>query len=336
MIQLALLAYAAKKLGNNRLVAISRTAAYVGVVLIGAGGIGMHKARAAVAENGIKLGDDLAAMLPLLKDGSTLNVNGQRVHFASARTLEGTHAVLDKFQSSCESGEPGSVPVWNALPDPTDPTEGKKLADINKLPVLRNEQGQKGFIVCMIPSQKQTADGFKASLIAFMEHHASLQLGKLRYAKVEEDATGSNVVTVWTDENFDIAAFVPADASQDTQGIDPGIMSRPEKSTRLLSGIVENLPYKVFLYQTSETPKEAIDAYDTQMIAKNWVSVTAPQMAGTPHEGFEAHAYMRDGFVGYVTTSKGPTGQTIIGVGETAGMQQPDKNSMTVKDSDGF
>ncbi|MGH7284473.1 MAG: hypothetical protein ACRELY_23360, partial [Polyangiaceae bacterium] len=113
------------------------------------------------------------------------------------------------------------------------------------------------------------------------------------------------------------------------------IMLRPNDSVRMMSGTVEQLPYKVFLYDTKLSPKEAIDGYDAQMIAQGWVSLQLPQSMGVPHEGFELRSYMKNGFVGYVTTSKSPTGTTTVGVGETASLPLS-KEAPKPSDADGF
>ncbi|MEO7109434.1 MAG: hypothetical protein ABI183_03255, partial [Polyangiaceae bacterium] len=74
MIQIALIAYAARKLGASRLYGVARVVAYSGVVAVAVGAFGMHKARAAAAETGLRIGDDLAAVAPMLQGANTLNV----------------------------------------------------------------------------------------------------------------------------------------------------------------------------------------------------------------------------------------------------------------------
>jgi hypothetical protein len=330
MLQIALVAYAARKLGTSRFFGVARVAAYGGVVAVAVGGFGMHKARAAAAETGLRIGDDLAAVAPMLQGANTLNVNGQRVHFGAAATLDGAKVVLDKFEASCQTGAGGNAAVWEAIPNPEDIKDAK----IEKMPIFRSEKGPNGFIACLVPVKGQDPTAFMASVKNFFDNHASLQIGKLRYANVHESATGSTVTTVWTDDNFDLAALIP-DGSHDSPGIDPAVMMRPDNTVRMLSGVAEGMPYKAFLYESKQSPKEALDSYETKMIAAGWVSIAVPQMAVTRHDGFEAHSYMRNGFIGYLTASKSPTGSTLIGIGETAS-PAPDKKSSTMVDSDGF
>jgi len=332
MIQIALMALAAKKLGTHRIAGIARTSAYCGVVMVAAGTLGMHKARAAAVETGFRVGEDLAAVAPMLEGASTLNVNGQRIHFAASTTLDGASVVLDKFQKSCQIGEGGDAPVWSSVP--TDEQMKATGGTIKKMPVIREDKPQGGFIACLVSSDPMSMNTLKSQITGFVKNHSALQIGKLRYATVHESPTGSSVITVWSDENFDLAALIP-DPKQDKPGTDPAIMMRPDQSTRMLSGLVESMPYKVFLYESKQSPKEAIDAYDTKMMATGWAAVTAPQMVTAPHEGFEARSYIRDGFIGYVTTSVGPTGGTLIGLGETASPTL-DKHEKVVGDADGF
>ncbi|MGH7284077.1 MAG: hypothetical protein ACRELY_21330, partial [Polyangiaceae bacterium] len=225
MIQLALMAVAANKIGLHRIKAVGRVLAYTTGVTLVIGAIGVHKARAAVAETGFQVGQDLAAVAPFLKNTSTINVNGQRVHFSSAESLEGTTAILDKFQATCQQAGAADAAVWTNLP--TTPEDIKALKaehKLDKMPVLRQEQGRNGYIACLVPTKTMTADAFRAATRSFLEDHKSLQLGRLRYATVKESPTGSSVITVWTDEDFDLGALIPDPDHDKAGGVDPQIM----------------------------------------------------------------------------------------------------------------
>lgn len=334
MIQFALMAVAAKRLGFERVKAVGRVVAYSTGVAILFGAVGAHKARAAMTETGYQVGQDLAAVAPFLNNQSTINVNGQRVHFSAAATNEGVTAVLDKFQATCQQAGGADATVWSSLPTTPEDIKALHADKLTQMPVLRQQQGSKGFVVCLVPTTSMTAESFRAATVGFIHDHKSLQLGRLRYATVNESPTGSSVVTVWTDENFDLGALVP-DPDHDKPGVDPEVMLRPSDAVRMMSGTVEQLPYKVFLYDTKLSPKEAIDSYETKMIAQGWASIQVPQSMAMPHDGFELRSYMKDGFVGYVTASKSPKGTTIVGVGETAKLP-PAGGSSKLSDADGF
>lgn len=319
MIQLALVAVLAKKVGTKRLHAIGRTTVYTGAVLFLLGAVGLHKARAAVAEKGLQFGDDMAALGPLLQDVKTLDVNGQVVHVSTASTLEGTKAVLDRFEASCEKGQGGGAPVWNSIPETKDVVNSGTA--LTKIPIFRTQSGERGMIACLVPTtDAKTRD---ASIRRYLAGDTdTLSAGKLRYAHVSGGATGTSVITMWTDEAFDIGALMP-DPDHDKPGSDPGVMLRPADAHRMLTSKAEGLPYQIYAYQTKQSPKEAIDSYDKEMIANGWVTIGLPQMAVVPHEGAEAHAYMRNGFIGYTTAATGVDGMTFIGVAETAKLPKP-------------
>lgn len=334
MIPIALIAIATKRLGLERIKAAARVTAYATCVTAVIGLVGVQKARASINETGLLVGQDLIGVAPLLQDGSTFNVNGQRVHFATAHSMDGKSAILDKFQASCEAAEGGDAAVWSHIPDTSEEVNALHADKLSKMPVLRQEAGRRGFVACLVSTEASTPESLRKAAADFLKNRQKLELGRLRYATVEENATGSTVMTVWTDENFDIGALMP-DPARDKPGFDPLVMQRPPNVVRVLSGAVESLPYKVFLYESKQSPTDAMDAYDRQMFAAGWVSIQPPQAMGVPHEGFEAHAYMRNGFIGYMTASKSPQGGTLVGVGETAG-QPLDKEHNTRSDADGF
>lgn len=335
MFQIALLAVAANKVGLQRVKGAARVAAYVGGLAFVGMAVGVHQAHAAIDNAGLRVGSDLAEVAPLLQGGSTIAVNGQRVHMGTAHSLEGKKAILDKFEAACQAGNGADkAPVWTSIPDNPEDIAKMNAGKLNKLPVLRQEEGNGGYIACLVPLESMTTDSFKQQVKDFVEKHASLKVGKLRYATVQEKPEGSSVISVWTDENFDLSALLP-NGDHDTPGFDPLIMQRPPSTVRMLSGAVEQLPYKVFLYSSKQSPTDLIGAYDKQMFAAGWVSVQPPQSMGVPHQGFEARAYMRDGFVGYLTASTSPKGDTLVGVAETAG-EPPATQRKTPGDADGF
>ncbi|MEO8801369.1 MAG: hypothetical protein ABI551_25995 [Polyangiaceae bacterium] len=338
MIGFAVYAVLSKKLGPSRMKGIARVTVYGGVIAVTVGAIGIHKARAAVDQAGLHIGEDLSAVAPLLRNGNTFVVNGQELHMAAAESLDGVSGILDKFQSSCEAAEGGDAPVWTNIPTMmtiSSPTASAAAANITKMPIYRSEQGNRGFVACIIPPTGSTPQNIVASFRHFMKDGGSLLVGRLRYATVSTKATGSSVITAWTDENFDLGALLP-DGKQDKPGEDPGVMLRPDGTHRMLSGRVLNLPYRVFAYQTSGSAAAAMNAYDQKMFAAGWISIQTPQAAIVPHEGFEAHAFMRDGFIGYATASAGPQGQTVMGIAETATRPAQDTPRGATKDSDGF
>ena len=337
MFYIALLALAAKKFGTPRFLGAVRVTAYVGGISLILGAVSIHKAHAALNEKGMEFGEGMLSLASTMKDPHTFRLNGQAVHTNAATSLEGVSGVLDKYEANCKASAGGDVPVWDQIPDTTKmpPKDLKMLV----MPILRQTVGKKGMIACFVPNDPaapHTARAMQEAIQDFEETGNLNALGKFRYAYVRETPTGSTVFTVWTDGNFNLKALMPP-PGQDAEGSDPVVMMRPQQASRTFTGTVDGMPYRVYGYRTSESPKQAIDEYDAQMESAGWLSVANPIFEGSPHEGTEGRSFISDskGFAGVVSAIKSPDGDTMVGIAEvTDGVvhsptQQP-------KDSDGF
>jgi hypothetical protein len=338
MFYLALLAFAAKKVGTPRLLGVARVTAYAGGISILLGAVGIHKARAALNEKGMEFGEDMMSLSSMLKDPHTFRLNGQAVHTSTATTLEGINSVLDKYEANCESSLGGNAPVWEGIPD-TSKGPPKDAKPLSVMPIMRQSVGNKGMIACFLPNDPLAPHSERAlqeAIHDFEETGNLSAVGRFRYAYVKESATGSTVFTVWTDGDFSLKALMPP-RGQDAQGTDPVVMMRPTKSERIFTGTVDGIGYRVYGYRTKESPKEAIDAYDAQMEGAGWLSVTNPIFEGMPHEGNEGRSFINQaqGFAGVASAIKTPEGDTMIGIAEVSdGVVHPP--TQQPKDSDGF
>ncbi len=343
MFQLILFAAMAKKLGASRLQGAIRVAGYTAAVTLVVGTVSVHKARAAFEEKSMDIGADMASLGSLIGDAHTFTLNGQRIHMGTATTLEGIDAVADKFESSCKTAEGGDVPVWDSIPDIANQPEAAKAkaANLSSIPILRHKEGNKETVVCFVPSAASTPHSVRAVAAAvdsFEQTGHLSAVGKMRYAYITTNATGTSVATIWTDEEFDITALVPKPgANADTPGSDPALMARPEQSQRLLTGTVDGMPYRIFAYNVQGTPQSAIASYDDQMIKKGWMSLNDPSYENAPHEDAEIRGYMvRDGRQGYVVAFSDSEHHTLMGVVEVGPEGMAKLPTKPAADADGF
>jgi hypothetical protein len=338
MLQIALFAYAAKKLGSSKLHGALRVAAYAGGLTLVLGGVGAHKARAALNQKGLEFGEDIASLSSMMKDAHTFRLNGQTIHTNSGTSLEGMTALLDKFEAQCKASTGASPPVWNGLPEVTSEPP-KNHATLTMMPILRQETGRKGMVACFVPSDssgEHTERAFAAALKEFQDTGNFAALGAFHYAYVKESTTGSMVITVSTDGDFNVNALLPVEGG-DTAGADPAVLMRPGNANRVFTGTIDGMPYRVYGYTTHATAKQAIDAYDAQMEKAGWLSVNHPLFEDSQHQGNEGHAYISDtkGFGGVVSAIDSPNGLTVVGVAEvTDGVIHPPTAKPT--DADGI
>lgn len=337
MFYVALYALAAKKFGGARVSGALRVAAYTTAVTVAFGAIGAHKARAAVAEKGLEFGEDMASLASMVKGGNTFRLNDQVIHTSNTDSLEGMKAILDKYETVCRANGGADAPVWKGLPDTTGepPKDGGGLT---MMPILREESHGKGMVACFVPDQSRehSERSLQAALQEFQDTGNLGAVGRFRYAYVREGATGCNITTVWTDGSFNVKALMPEDG-QDARGADPTMMKRPEKVSRMFTGTVDGLPYRVYGYRSKEDPKTVIDAYDHQMEGAGWLSVSNPIFEGMPHEGSEGRSYIQSdkGVGGVISAIRSPEGDTMVGVAEvTDGVIHPP--TAQAQDSDMF
>jgi hypothetical protein len=342
MFHLALIAIATKKYGSVKVRGVGRVLAYSAGLSLVIGAVGIHKARAEVGEQGLKFGEDMVSLAPMMQDVKTFHLNGQVVHTAATTSLEGVNAVLDKYEASCKSALGQDAPVWDSLPDTSkEPTSKQREAGmmLSTVPIIRQVNHDKGMIACFVPtkdSPTHTKRALGEALADFQKTGNFSAIGKFRYAYVKESATGSMIITVWSDGDFSVKALMP-EPGQDAQGEDPTVMMRPEQGQRMFTGTVDALPYKVYAYRSKLAPAAAIQAYDDAMEKAGWMSVKNPVFEGMPHVGSEGRAYIHSdkGVAGVVSATLGPDGTTTIGIAEvTSGkIQTPIQGP---KDSDGF
>jgi hypothetical protein len=338
MLNFALYTLAARKIGGSRLHGALRVTAYATGLTLVLGAVGAHKARAALGEKGLEFGEDVASFSSMMKDAHTFRLNGQTIHTNSATTLEGVTTVLDRYEGICKSATGGDTPVWTTLPVMTDEPP-KKPAKLSTMPILRQQVGEKGMIACFVPrdsSGQHSQRAFSEALKEFKETGNFSAIGMFRYAYVRGSNTGSMVITVSTDANFNVKALMP-EAGKDTQGSDPSVMIRPDHADRLFTGTIDGLPYKVYAYRTHDSVSQVIGDYDAKMEKAGWLSVNNPIFEGGPHEGNDGHAYINGdkGFAGVVSAMGGANGDTMVGIAEVTDGKIQAPTSLP-KDADGF
>lgn len=340
MYYLALLGFAAaKKIGTPRLKGVLRVAGYTTGISLVMGAFCVHKARADLNEKGMQFGENMASIAGLIQDSHTFRLNNQEVHTSVASTLDGVTTVLDKYEANCQAALGGQAPVWDQIPKITKEPAPASMK-LSMAPILRQESSHKGMVVCFIPNDPKAPHSERSLQLALHEFEETGNLsaiGKFRYAFVKEGPTGSTVITVWADGDFNLKALVPPKDGSDTPGADPTVMTRPANGSRIFTGTIDGMGYRVYGYRTTDTPAQAIAAYDAKMEQAGWLSVKNPIFEGMPHEGNEGRSYINPdkGLAGVVSATLSPDGKTMIGVAEVTDgtIHSP---TQTAKEADGF
>lgn len=269
-----------------------RVAAYVMVVSTVVLVFLATRADAQLREQSRSLSQELLPIADLLKDATSLRLNGEIVHF-SMTIVEGTSVkqVLDRVQAQCEK-QPGplaqqSLALIRGLPKelPGSKAAAELLAG---LAVTRQEDGGQGAVLCF------TGDGapLKPSFAEdFARTHDLSELGRLRYvmagrgnpAQGEQHLT--RVISLWTDGQFRLDRLAPPDTG-DAPGSDSALVPRPPGAVRIFSAEAVGAPYSVRVYETDRSPTQVLAHYDARMTAFKQLT-----MAGYEDSG---RAYLKD------------------------------------------
>lgn len=250
------------------------------------------RADAQLREQSRALSQELLPIADLLKDATSLRLNGEVVNF-SMTIVEGTSVkqVLDRVQAQCEK-QPGplaqqSLALIEHLPKAL-PGSAAAAELLSRLAVTRQESDGQGAVLCF------TGDGSPLKP-SFAEDFARTQdlgeLGRLRYVMAgrgsadQGEAHLTRVISLWTEGQFRLDRLAPPETG-DAPGADSSLLPRPPGSVRIFSAEAIGAPYSVRIYETDSRPSQVLAYYDAHMTAFKQLT-----MAGYEETG---RAYIKD------------------------------------------
>jgi hypothetical protein len=282
-----------------------RLSAYLAVVGLAFGALGVKAVHAKGARAALALGEPLSALDVPPGSGSQLLVNGQRLHLASARLDATVPAVLDRLDGACRSHADG-------LADDLANLDGlmatKTTRGLPGIGVLRDEREGRGVVMCFAPGENVDDAALVHRLRLVLEHHDLSELGGLRYVAVHADRDGkSRVTATWSDERLSLDDLFAGEGG-DARGEDPALAPRPDGARRVLTARVEPARYGAFVYTTREPAADALLRYDATLRSRQFEPV------GSTAKG---RAYRRGLVDVLVTTTEGMSGTSHLSIMES-------------------
>ncbi|WP_394828298.1 hypothetical protein [Pendulispora albinea] len=258
-------------------------------------------------EGSLQVGRDLLPIADLLGERAQINIDGETAWVGSSISRDPIDKILGRFAANCrENGV--SEGTWQGLAKESDLAK----VDLNRfdLGIIRHEKGNEGMVVCF-PKAEETPDGWLNRLAAFERTQDLGSLGRVRYAFVRSDGAQSHILTVWTATHFHLDKLVATDEYE--PGMDNPALPRPIRARRTLSASIDGTPYGVRGYISMGTPREIVDAYDTEMKARGFFTVTH----GLEPER-DARGYVKDGLMVVLGTTPTDDGKSIVSLVEMA------------------
>ncbi len=309
---LSLLLIAAKRhLGSRRVHGALRVIAYGTVVCAGLAAYSYRSAKADIGKSSMQIGRDLAGALDGSAETTEVRLNGESVFVASAVTSDSVTDVLDRFEKHCNANPGALGQAWTQLSkvDTKGDLAKETKLPISSLGVVRHEGRREGIVLCLIKGS-ETPRTFSEATRAFSYTHDLGTLGKLRYVYAKGSPQSTLVLTVWTEDRFQLDVIFPRHG--EAPGKDPEGMPRPPESRRLMSIDVPNTPFGTHVYRSTSTPDQIVTFYDKVMDDKGWTIIDPPDSHGL------GHAYMKGGVQYVVGTGRDETGGTVVSIGELA------------------
>lgn len=281
-----------------------RLAAYAGVVALGAAAFAGHLALASAREGSLDFGRSLDGLAGVLGETKVVALNGLPVFVSTGTVASPLRDVLDRYEGDCET-HPSTL---STLLDESRKATGAKSPRSEEAAraILRSEGATDGVVVCLA---RRSHDGSSAAarLASFARTMDVAEIGEptLLYARaVSEHET--HVMAVWSRGSMPLRSLFPK--MGDAPGSDSPASARPTHARRVLTGTTPDAPCGIRVYQSSDPPEKAVEAFDAAMRSRGWALLHGA--GGTP----EQHAYVRaDGAQAFVRAAASEDG-TVVAV----------------------
>jgi hypothetical protein len=254
------------------------TVAVLAVVLA----LHVRSVRASAAEQAVVLGKELAQFGDLMSGAHRVQINGENIYVSTALSTQSVQSVLDRFQRYCDARN-GSVPQDFATQAPEKADELRQaLGDdwLDHWGVVRDGDDTEGTVMCIAQRDQAGVAGIVRKLQSFMKSWDLGDVGDFRYVYAKRvDGGRTHVITSLTDGPFHLRNILGQDGG-DAPGDDPPATPRPPQSRRILSSVVDGLPYGVQMFATNKPVEDVLSFYDHELPARGWERITANRVLG--------------------------------------------------------
>ncbi len=225
--------------------------------------LALVRARARADELVMEVGSQLLsyARATELDGPQTLIVNGLPLHVLSGSTRDGVSTLLDTFHARCRRASGG---LDRLPPEPPGKHRWPRIAEHALDPVLRRDDARGGYVACLdLGTATLPADDLLERLERFLEHGDPSEVGDLRFAWAFRSGDTTTYVGVYTDGPLPLAAAFPAQG--DAPGSDVVGVPRPAHGRRVLSAFQRDAAPMLASYESSATPRVALQSFAEQL-----------------------------------------------------------------------
>lgn len=275
--------------------------------------LSVRSARAEVKESTLAIGRQ---MLELARAANAedhavtpIRFNGERMYLASAVSEDAPKTVLDRYGEHCAAHPAMPMSGWPALAgDARSPDAPAAQGPPGTNAVLRAGDGVEGSVVCFVRGAATKANATEA-FQSFAETGELGYIGKLRLAYAKRDVRSGRtlILTVWTDDQFNLKRLLPS-GGEDVPGEDFAELPRVPNASRALSAVAEGMPYGLNVYRTKDAPSKVVAFYDEHMSARGFAGFD-PEL--DPGEG-AGRTYTKDGVVLTVAARREPEATFVV------------------------
>lgn len=317
MFVLLLKAWSKKRSGSLRMKrakGMMRAALVLAVMTTALSLLGARRARAELAQAGLRVGKDLMPLVNVLGGASTVSLNGQKVLMKYDGSKMPVREVLDAAEAACRAGGV-RAPVQDAKDARAKDLESAilRMADFG---VMRTGDDREGLVLCFAKGEG-TPDTLRAQIEELQKTGDLGSLGKMRYVYARRDGNATAVLAAITDDSFSIDAF-KANPETDAPGTDDPALPRPKGSVRFLSAAIEGTPYATRGYRT-RLPEDDVRAdFDRGMVARGFTTLEVESK-----NGLRTNAYLKDGVMVTFAAVKDKSGDTLVSIGSLGADQRP-------------
>lgn len=234
--------------------------------------IQIRQARADVGDRTVEIGRQMLTLANASQhDVNKLKLNGQSVFMGSSLAKDSVTDVLDRYNKLCEQSRAQPADEWRALAEKSGTAEVKSGV-VGSAGIVRGGDSDEGAVLCFTKTSTSKPT-FTEAIKTFAATGELGALGGVRYVYAHKSPKGNTVVlTAWTDEQFNVNAFM-GDETKDCLGDDFQGLPRPPASIRVMSGRVEDTPFGVNVYRSKTAPLELAKIYDEAMIKDGWMAL---------------------------------------------------------------
>ena len=257
---------------RERTLALLRLTAYLVCALLVSAAVGTRVVLADLREGTLQAGRELASLGDVLGTTKTIFINGATMNVSNALTSESPTEVLDCFETVCRAHPQFLARALADIPATLrDKVASAVPNESARLGVMRAEANGDGALTCFMDDRPWMVRDIPARLKAFSKSYDLSEFGRFRYVYASSLAQGrTRVTTVWSDSPVSLKEMFPAKG--DAAGEDTTVVARPPSSRRILSAAAADVPFGVYLYDSTLNSQALREYYDEQMKSLGWVA----------------------------------------------------------------